>query len=166
MPSLFFQAEDGIRDTSVTGVQTCALPICPSRNIFHTPTHELGVRDVLCQMNGMLNRRCMRVDARDSKTVVRERKRQKGTVATTHVEHPQRGRRTSWKGLAKRVADESQTFAVTPMIFGHCLLGCGKESHHFLESPDFRFCTWEGRRRKPVAALRALQARCNCGWRH
>src|SRR5437762_14184368 len=28
MLSFFFQAEDGIRDTSVTGVQTCALPIC------------------------------------------------------------------------------------------------------------------------------------------
>src|SRR5437879_12679315 len=27
----FFQAEDGIRDTSVTGVQTCALPICHAR---------------------------------------------------------------------------------------------------------------------------------------
>src|SRR5437879_12273798 len=27
----FFQAEDGIRDTSVTGVQTCALPISASR---------------------------------------------------------------------------------------------------------------------------------------
>src|SRR5437764_10029653 len=26
----FFQAEDGIRDTSVTGVQTCALPIFES----------------------------------------------------------------------------------------------------------------------------------------
>src|SRR3989442_7537502 len=26
--SLFFQAEDGIRDADVTGVQTCALPIC------------------------------------------------------------------------------------------------------------------------------------------
>src|SRR5260370_27429750 len=25
----FFQAEDGIRDSSVTGVQTCALPILP-----------------------------------------------------------------------------------------------------------------------------------------
>src|SRR5256884_970075 len=25
---LFFQAEDGIRDVAVTGVQTCALPIC------------------------------------------------------------------------------------------------------------------------------------------
>src|SRR5699024_12006649 len=31
----FFQAEDGIRDRNVTGVQTCALPICeglPSRS--------------------------------------------------------------------------------------------------------------------------------------
>src|SRR5205807_5406080 len=27
----FFQAEDGIRDYKVTGVQTCALPICPTR---------------------------------------------------------------------------------------------------------------------------------------
>src|SRR5207248_3865385 len=26
----FFQAEDGIRDRTVTGVQTCALPICKS----------------------------------------------------------------------------------------------------------------------------------------
>src|SRR5437879_13386501 len=28
----FFQAEDGIRDTSVTGVQTCALPISVRRD--------------------------------------------------------------------------------------------------------------------------------------
>src|SRR5690606_39831151 len=27
----FFQAEDGIRDFHVTGVQTCALPICSCR---------------------------------------------------------------------------------------------------------------------------------------
>src|SRR2546429_83142 len=27
IPSFFFQAEDGIRDVAVTGVQTCALPI-------------------------------------------------------------------------------------------------------------------------------------------
>src|SRR6202012_6242820 len=31
----FFQAEDGIRDHCVTGVQTCALPIFPST---HSPT--------------------------------------------------------------------------------------------------------------------------------
>src|SRR5215510_6305364 len=29
----FFQAEDGIRDGHVTGVQTCALPICSSSPI-------------------------------------------------------------------------------------------------------------------------------------
>src|SRR2546429_2201191 len=28
----FFQAEDGIRDVAVTGVQTCALPICGCQN--------------------------------------------------------------------------------------------------------------------------------------
>src|SRR5689334_24192166 len=28
MVNFFFQAEDGIRDGTVTGVQTCALPIC------------------------------------------------------------------------------------------------------------------------------------------
>src|SRR5260370_36515613 len=30
----FFQAEDGIRDSSVTGVQTCALPISYQGNIY------------------------------------------------------------------------------------------------------------------------------------
>src|SRR2546430_6214673 len=29
----FFQAEDGIRDLTVTGVQTCALPICTQADI-------------------------------------------------------------------------------------------------------------------------------------
>src|SRR5260370_28676702 len=38
----FFQAEDGIRDSSVTGVQTCALPICSGKGdechmAFHFP---------------------------------------------------------------------------------------------------------------------------------
>src|SRR2546426_12016124 len=31
----FFQAEDGIRDYKVTGVQTCALPICITRIIVN-----------------------------------------------------------------------------------------------------------------------------------
>src|SRR5207244_9900880 len=30
----FFQAEDGIRDDLVTGVQTCALPIYPNRTMI------------------------------------------------------------------------------------------------------------------------------------
>src|SRR5438093_12652150 len=35
LPSFFFQAEDGIRDWSVTGVQTCALPIWPRDGEHH-----------------------------------------------------------------------------------------------------------------------------------
>src|SRR2546427_2961610 len=31
----FFQAEDGIRDLTVTGVQTCALPICSDSESVH-----------------------------------------------------------------------------------------------------------------------------------
>src|SRR5438093_10708781 len=34
MHFFFFQAEDGIRDWSVTGVQTCALPISTSRERY------------------------------------------------------------------------------------------------------------------------------------
>src|SRR6266478_8451663 len=36
----FFQAEDGIRDLTVTGVQTCALPICPWQKISRPGAHE------------------------------------------------------------------------------------------------------------------------------
>src|SRR5437868_9978353 len=38
----FFQAEDGIRDRNVTGVQTCALPI--SLDVEGRAEHELGER--------------------------------------------------------------------------------------------------------------------------
>src|SRR5947208_13577587 len=42
----FFQAEDGIRDDLVTGVQTCALPIYLSENSFHRKIFRIqnGVR--------------------------------------------------------------------------------------------------------------------------
>src|SRR5688572_32850169 len=37
MYSFFFQAEDGIRDLTVTGVQTCALPIFAPAMLFDDP---------------------------------------------------------------------------------------------------------------------------------
>src|SRR2546430_3672143 len=37
----FFQAEDGIRDLTVTGVQTCALPISPARDGERVPVSVL-----------------------------------------------------------------------------------------------------------------------------
>src|SRR5690349_23207651 len=48
----FFQAEDGIRDLYVTGVQTCALPIS-SRGAYATcdspPANDQGGRDARCR---------------------------------------------------------------------------------------------------------------------
>src|SRR5256886_12253495 len=38
----FFQAEDGIRDLTVTGVQTCALPISGQRLKFHLTLRAKG----------------------------------------------------------------------------------------------------------------------------
>src|SRR3989440_4408425 len=42
----FFQAEDGIRDLIVTGVQTCALPICAA-GVLHIPANaaRAGLRE-------------------------------------------------------------------------------------------------------------------------
>ena len=40
----FFQAEDGIRDHCVTGVQTCALPI------FSDPSHGRVFREKFCSV--------------------------------------------------------------------------------------------------------------------
>ena len=40
----FFQAEDGIRDDLVTGVQTCALPICVTHSWKMNPGIPFGLR--------------------------------------------------------------------------------------------------------------------------
>src|SRR2546430_3532344 len=43
----FFQAEDGIRDLTVTGVQTCALPICEAAGNFAPMDGVYTVADAL-----------------------------------------------------------------------------------------------------------------------
>src|SRR5256885_4239238 len=48
----FFQAEDGIRDYKVTGVQTCALPICP-----HEAVTQAGRRPVAAAVPGAARQR-------------------------------------------------------------------------------------------------------------
>src|SRR3712207_7049341 len=48
----FFQAEDGIRDIGVTGVQTCALPIFSgSRSIRTLPAAALARLDAVLALN-------------------------------------------------------------------------------------------------------------------
>src|SRR5207249_7859388 len=53
----FFQAEDGIRDRNVTGVQTCALPICfgvphSRRVIARSGDHFTAVLTKLAEEDG------------------------------------------------------------------------------------------------------------------
>src|SRR5205085_6810376 len=43
----FFPAEDGIRDLTVTGVQTCALPISGGRKFMERPSESAGDADLL-----------------------------------------------------------------------------------------------------------------------
>src|SRR5256885_12895218 len=50
--SFFFQAEDGIRDYKVTGVQTCALPICRQVEL---------IADTRCEAQNTLRRRRQRL---------------------------------------------------------------------------------------------------------
>src|SRR5256886_7431628 len=42
----FFQAEDGIRDLTVTGVQTCALPICIQEVVVTAQRRSENAQDV------------------------------------------------------------------------------------------------------------------------
>src|SRR5262249_59673710 len=71
----FFQAEDGIRDWSVTGVQTCALPILvrapqdlrvggpPFDRIGGEPV-RIGALDLLQQSRPVLDRLALRSEER------------------------------------------------------------------------------------------------------
>src|SRR2546430_291391 len=56
----FFQAEDGIRDLTVTGVQTCALPICPRER---TGTGVFD-RDSATERDGLAAHRAYRSEER------------------------------------------------------------------------------------------------------
>ena len=54
----FFQAEDGIRDDLVTGVQTCALPICiKSGGAAATRTGQYKKRGAAATRNGQYKKR-------------------------------------------------------------------------------------------------------------
>src|SRR5207249_5746849 len=69
----FFQAEDGIRARNVTGVQTCALPICEPAAVVETPRARLGVvgieangvgRPLFCDGTGIVEREASRSEER------------------------------------------------------------------------------------------------------
>src|SRR5437762_6130460 len=50
----FFQAEDGIRDTSVTRVQTCALPISFTFRTLEESRRSIKIKNLLRQRPGIV----------------------------------------------------------------------------------------------------------------
>src|SRR5215217_2370930 len=73
----FFQAEDGIRDIGVTGVQTCALPISDEAmtELVQAYTKEAGVRNLERELANVMRKVARAVaEGRKRKTVV-DRKR-------------------------------------------------------------------------------------------
>src|SRR5256885_14922133 len=85
----FFQAEDGIRDYKVTGVQTCALPIFPTKALLHSAyiagllkeSKEFGVEASGVKTDyGVAMKRSRRVSDQNSKGVEFLMKKHKITV--------------------------------------------------------------------------------------
>src|SRR2546428_9582499 len=64
----FFQAEDGIRDLIVTGVQTCALPICPGWTVKEVAAHLLdtNIRNLSMRRDGYFGEKPAGADSYES----------------------------------------------------------------------------------------------------
>src|SRR5256886_12851566 len=86
----FFQAEDGIRDLTVTGVQTCALPIWRGRRLLEDV--RLGERARLAR--GLGERRLNRGGRRAVGASGGDERQRQGNQGTVH-ERPTRRRRNS-----------------------------------------------------------------------
>src|SRR6266567_6771478 len=92
----FFQAEDGIRDLTVTGVQTCALPISQASDL-ETERHRQATA---AQVEQFLRAACAEI-AKESDDPEIEREeweqaaslylRQKEVAATSDGRRPQKG---------------------------------------------------------------------------
>src|SRR2546429_9650914 len=93
MVFFFFQAEDGIRDVAVTGVQTCALPIYGScDDFFHAPEFFLRLRHlghVVDRMDmGQIGRASCReksVDLGGRRIIKKKKKKKKEKTRHTKV---------------------------------------------------------------------------------
>src|SRR2546430_3829540 len=81
----FFQAEDGIRDLTVTGVQTCALPISGVHSLMLLSAAAIGM--CLLLLRAVLN--AASTDAGP------------GSVVATAVAHDLRGKRSEERRVGK-----------------------------------------------------------------
>src|SRR3712207_9564213 len=70
---VFFQAEDGIRDIGVTGVQTCALPILAHGNLALVYFFSGKAREAAREARQATQLNAQSVAARDRKSAVKGR---------------------------------------------------------------------------------------------
>src|SRR3712207_6096145 len=104
----FFQAEDGIRDIGVTGVQTCALPIC---NLAEVAAENIGADPLLTRVGayyhdvGKLMRPYFFTDNQHDRSNVHDVLDAK-TSASVIIDHVRVGVKLALEnGLPQRVVD-------------------------------------------------------------
>src|SRR3989454_5463529 len=152
----FFQAEDGIRDYKVTGVQTCALPIYAPRRVEcaeHGVVVEQipwsdGKRPVTCAMMGFLARWARRLSWRETA----------------------RAFQTSWEavyrsvewfvqwGLAHRELRGVESIGVDEIHWGRGLRPDNFLTVIYQIDAHCRRLLWVGRRRSQATLRRGLKA--------
>src|SRR5437762_12100045 len=111
MTCFFFQAEDGIRDTSVTGVQTCALPISPAAaqvKFSYTPVLQSGTtaggKSIAYPKTDSAEVTALMLDigpGGDRKSVVRERGQGAAAAGSLQMKHMTRGDRRTYRKWAQ-----------------------------------------------------------------
>src|SRR5207248_3628173 len=88
----FFQAEDGIRDRTVTGVQTCALPIYEmGRNSGVEDLHNFIQAVIQSEQFGTGIGKILRIQADEMRRKRRQRAQEKGAQATLKMMLPMVG---------------------------------------------------------------------------
>src|SRR5260370_24570400 len=82
----FFQAEDGIRDSSVTGVQTCALPIYPQGRLSFDANGRVSTIIVPSDLTKYASNNRMQTTPAEDKATVRGAIAYFGTYAVNEAD--------------------------------------------------------------------------------
>src|ERR1022692_1023191 len=116
MSFFFFQAEDGIRDYKVTGVQTCALPIWEIGTLAHAASlrrHPLSLRNVH-RISHMKGYRPMNYLTKSDTRLHGQDRQEKTTSRKSNLKAANpRGRKTSQRNWWMRVSGIFLLWATT-----------------------------------------------------
>src|SRR5206468_9779275 len=100
----FFQAEDGIRDLIVTGVQTCALPICRGAEVMPPSQVDIPLRRLVAASRLVLRFLVSEVHA----VRAREREANAGLVVAKRSEERRVGKEWRSRGWPDGDKDEAR----------------------------------------------------------